>query len=495
VTDRPFPPGSYPVVVIGSGPGGLQLSHDLRASGVEHAVLSSDPGPAGMFRRFPLFQRLITWTKPYAPSARGTREYERYDWNSLLGSRPEEQALVAERLQGPTYFPARDEMEGGIADFVARAGLAVRYGCTWGSTERTDDGWIVRTSDGEYRARILVCAVGMTQAWTPVIPGIELTTHYVDVKEPRTYADRDIFIIGKRNSGFEVADALLPWARRIVLASPRPARISIISRTTAAARARYMQPYEDHVLGGGNVVLDAAIERIERIGDRFRVSTRSTSVPGSFTFETDEVIACTGFTTPMRDLAALGMATFSQGRLPSQTPFWESTSMPGLFFAGSITQGSIGLKKYGIPSNSAAVHGFRYNARVLAGHIARALGGAWETRPIPPAEVVDFLLREATTAPELWNQMSYLARVITFDPARGPADEGILPLAWFVDASGSDAVAVTVETNGEGDIRPAAYVRRMGRVEEHLLPGDPLLSFETGEHRAALTASLLGFIE
>ena len=44
VTDpRPFPPGEYPVVVIGSGPGGLQLSYGLRHYGIPHAVLSADP--------------------------------------------------------------------------------------------------------------------------------------------------------------------------------------------------------------------------------------------------------------------------------------------------------------------------------------------------------------------------------------------------------------------------------------------------------------------
>ena len=41
-----------------------------------------------MFRRWPFFQRLLSWTKPHAPAERGTRAYERYDWNSLLGAEP-----------------------------------------------------------------------------------------------------------------------------------------------------------------------------------------------------------------------------------------------------------------------------------------------------------------------------------------------------------------------------------------------------------------------
>src|SRR5206468_4220746 len=152
-----------------------------------------------------------------------------------------------------------------------------------------------------------------------------------------------------------------------------------------------------------------------------------------------------------------------------------------IYFAGSVTQGSIGLKKYGIPSNSAAVHGFRYNAGVLARHLARThFGIRPQTAILRREDVVARLLSEASHAPEVWNQQSYLARVVGFGSEI--TDEGILPLAHFVDVSGPDAVAITVETDGEGDIHPAVYLRRGGKIEEHLLPSDPLLNFETSEH-------------
>ena len=44
--------------------------------------------------------------------------------------------------------------------------------------------------------------------------------------------------------------------------------------------------------------------------------------------------------------------------------------MPGIYFAGTIGQGVAGLKKYGIPANSGAVHGARYNARLMVQHLA-----------------------------------------------------------------------------------------------------------------------------
>jgi hypothetical protein len=47
-------------------------------------------------------------------------------------------------------------------------------------------------------------------------------------------------------------------------------------------------------------------------------------------------------------------------------------------------------------------------------------------------------------------------------------------------------VAVAVETDAEGDIHPAVYLRTGGSVEEHLLAGDPLLRFDGEDHRSQL---------
>src|SRR5438552_221790 len=259
LTDPRFPPGAYPLVVVGSGPGALQLTYSLRRLGIEHAVVSQDQTPGGMFRMWPIFQRMLSWTKPFA--------------------------------------------------------------------------------------------------------------------------DQQVFIVGKQNSGFEIASGLLPWARQIVLASPSPTQLSVATRSLVGVRARYVQPYEDWALAGGVIILDASIEGVERRGDGFTVRTKNPQEERSRIFEVDDVIAATGFTTPLRDLPKLGVATFGQSRLPAQTRFWESATVRGIFFAGTIMQGSQGLRKHGIPSNSGAVQGYRYNARVLARHLAETRFGVRPKRP------------------------------------------------------------------------------------------------------------------
>ncbi|MGH2996036.1 MAG: NAD(P)-binding domain-containing protein [Gaiellaceae bacterium] len=477
--ERPFPPGDYPVVVVGSGPGGLQTSYCLERLGVRHAVLSKDDAPGGMFRLCPIFQRLLSWTEPDALADRGSRAYEWYDHNSLIAEEEANRACVAEMMldDRSAIVPTRKQMEASLVAFAERTGIHVRYGCTWEATRREDDGSLVlTTSDGEYRCRAAIFALGVTTPWKPDIPGIEAVPHYAEIpRDKAAYEGKDVVVIGKRNSAFEIADGLEPWARRIVLLSPRPVDTSVIA--LSSVRVRYMQPLEHYQIGGGTFALDAAIERIERTAEGFRVHAQGTKPPVPSVVDADAVVAATGFRTPLLDLPELGVTAVAQGRIPALTPLWESAGAPGVFFAGNASQGAPGLRKHGVGSSSPAVHGFRYNARVLARHLATRLGIEVEREAIQRRELVGYLLRELGEAPELWTQKAYLARVVE---ENGSTD--IVPLAHFLDAGGPDAVAATIEMNAQGTIYPVLYVRRSGTITERALEPRPLRKYETPEY-------------
>src|SRR6266480_797311 len=494
LTERPFPPGTYPLVVVGSGPGALQLTYSLHRLGIEHAVISEDPAPGGMFRRWPIFQRMLSWTKPYADCDRDSREYERYGWNSLLADEEGCRAIMPTVMDGTSYFPSRPEMERGLVTFAERTALSVRYGCTWEATRRLDNkekDIVLETSDGEYRAPTVVFAVGDAQPWRPAVLELDGVQQYGDLRSAESYRDRRVFIVGKQNSGFEIATGLLPWARQVILASPSPTKLSVETRSLVGVRARYVQPYEDWALAGGVVILDASIESVEKTGATYRVHTKSPTDSSTLVFEVDDVIAATGFVAPLRDLPQLGVSVFGQSRLPAQTPYWESATLPGVYFAGTLMQASLGLKRHGIPSNSGAVQGYRYNARVLARHLAESRFGVTLERPaVNAGDVVSLLLDEVTRGPEVWHQRSYLARVVKVG-GDGMVDAGIEPLAHFVDDdSGPDAAAITLESNGRDDPYPAVYVRSKGSVKEHLLPPHPLLDFTGEQYRKELSDRL-----
>lgn len=482
-------PGRYPVVIVGSGPGALQSSYCLNKLGIQHAVVSRDERAGGMFQRFPLFDRLISWTKLSPPYPRGTREHQWFDWNSLLVDDPSEFVGVDEFMDGTSEFPSRSEMAMSLAAFAERHRIPIRYGCEWQGTERKDEGFILHTSAGPYEADVGIFAVGMTAPWKPEVPGIEDVPHYMELGPAENYRDKKIYLMGKGASAFEIADGLVHVARALYLSSPHEVRPSVIERSLGGVRARYMQPMEDAVFGGRTVtILDATTERIEKVADGYRVHLSGTTRRWDLVLEVDEAISATGVSAPLGDLPSIGVETFFRGgRLPAQTPYWESATVPGIYFSGSITQGARGIRKN---SGVGAVHGFRYNARIQAEHIAsKHFGYSRAPKPIPRDKLEDLLLREATTAPELWNQRLYLAKVVHVSDDAA-TDEGIQPLTHFVDSSGPDGIALAITFDEEGVTRPVVYTRRGGRVEEHFLDPDELLDYTGQGHRAQLKALL-----
>jgi thioredoxin reductase len=483
--ERPFPPGEYGIVVVGSGPGALQTSYFLRRLGVDHAVLSQDDAPGGMFRQFPIFERLLSWTKPAAPDD-DARAYELHDQNSLLADEPELQGLVRRFMDTSSDLPTRAAVESALQTFATSAPVPVRYGCRWEATRREHEDFVLDTTDGEYRCRAAVFAIGVTEPWLPVLPGIEHTTHYVDLRrKPGAYRGRRVCIIGKRNSGFEVGRALLGAVRELTLVSPRPVELEF---ARAPVRSQYLQPFDQDARGASVTrVYDAAVERVERAaGGALNVSIVGTARSEALTIEADDVIAATGFATPLGDLPALGLATVADGRLPALTPVWESISLPGAFFAGSTMQAARGIGKQGVSSTSSMLVGFRYNARVLARHLAERYSEARiERRPIQPDRLIPYLLNELTGAPELRMQKGYLARAVTIDPRRGIRDDGIVPLEHFLDDP-TDGVAVTLELDFESAIHPVVYVRRSGHVRDVALEPNLARSYESARYHEEL---------
>jgi hypothetical protein len=135
------------------------------------------------------------------------------------------------------------------------------------------------------------------------------------------------------------------------------------------------------------------------------------------------------------------------------------------------------------------VNGFRYNARVLAEHLAERLGLERARPRVERADLVPLLLRELSCAPELWIQKTFLARVVSVSDD-GFRDEGILPLEHFLDSGGPDAVCAAIEMDPRAVIYPAVYVRRSGRITEHELPAHPVHAFRGAEYAREVEAIL-----
>ena len=198
---------------------------------------------------------------------------------------------------------------------------------------------------------------------------------------------------------------------------------------------------------------------------------------------------------PVDSLSMITHRTEAEGQarsvlvMPLISSWWESTTLPGVYFAGTIGQAAKGLVKHGVPANSGAVHGARYNATVLARRMATVRFGIDQPRPaVAPDRLVSTIAGELAEAPELWHQRAYLARVFTVDPAAGIVDDGVQPLTHFLDAGGHDAVAVTLEADGTGAIYPVLYTRVGGEIRERNLEPDPLLRYDGPDAQRQIAA-------
>jgi cation diffusion facilitator CzcD-associated flavoprotein CzcO len=80
----PPPPAHVRYLVLGAGPGGLQLAHYLESAGRDYLVLDAQARPASFFERFPRWRQLISINKREVGRADSLAFAERHDWNSVL---------------------------------------------------------------------------------------------------------------------------------------------------------------------------------------------------------------------------------------------------------------------------------------------------------------------------------------------------------------------------------------------------------------------------
>ena len=362
------------------------------------------------------------------------REYQRYDWNSLLADEPELRVDPGRVHGRHVLLPvaARDAAEPARPSPSA-PGSQIRYGMPLGADP-------ARGRPGRHRRSCSRRPTASTAAGTsssrsaspsrgrPRRRASSSSRHYADTRDGRDL--RRQAAVHHRQAELRLRARVRPAAvgARSRVCSPSPAKTCRSRRNRwSGVRARYVQPFEDtrpgrrgahpgrrrsqaleRAVDGGSGSTSAAPTTASRWASR---PTRSSPRPGS-----------RARSWTCRRSASRRSA---RAKLPALTPFWESATVPGIYFAGTIGQASPGLKKHGIPANSGAVHGRRYNARILARHIAETYFGIEVERPvIAPGDVVAVPPRARRRAPELWHQKAFLARVLTARPDGGHQRRG-----------------------------------------------------------------------
>src|SRR5438309_4651161 len=217
-----------PFVIVAAGPGGLQVAYFLQRSGNDYVALEADDEVGSFWRLYPRSRRLISFNRVH--SIYDDPELQlRWDWNSLLTDGYE----APFRDYSRRLYPHAEEMRRYLQDFARRYELRVRCSSPVTNVSRQADGaFTVRTgSGGVYRCGHLVVATGVATPHVPPIPGIEHAEGYESVSvDPDDFVGQRVLVIGKGNSAFEVADAILDAAAVVHLASPRSIRFAWSTR-------------------------------------------------------------------------------------------------------------------------------------------------------------------------------------------------------------------------------------------------------------------------
>jgi putative flavoprotein involved in K+ transport len=197
-------------VVVGAGPAGLASAAELGHRGIPAVVLEQADAVGHSWRR-------------------------RYDRLRLNSSRPFSKLPGARFARGTGIFPSRDDVVRYLESYTARNGIDVRLSTRLERIDRDGDNWLLRTSTGDLRADQVIVAGGYEH--TPFLPAWEgrdrfrgRLLHSADYRNPETFRDRDVLVVGPGCSGMEIAyDLATGGASRVRLAVRTPPNIIVRS--------------------------------------------------------------------------------------------------------------------------------------------------------------------------------------------------------------------------------------------------------------------------
>src|SRR4051794_27473997 len=199
------------VVIVGAGPGGLAMSHELTAAGVDHVVLERG-------------EVANSW------------RHERWDSLRLLTpnwlSRLPDQSYDG---PDPDGYMTAAEVAALIDAYAARSGAPVRCGTAVTSLRRTEDGYHLQTGAGTLRSSAVViasgaCNVPTVPAFSAAVPASVQQVTTLDYRAPDQLAEGGVLVVGASATGVQLAAELRRTGRRVTLSAGEHVRLPRVYR-------------------------------------------------------------------------------------------------------------------------------------------------------------------------------------------------------------------------------------------------------------------------
>jgi Pyridine nucleotide-disulphide oxidoreductase len=183
------------------------MSYYLKQKGRQHVVLERAPTVANAWRN------------------------DRWDSFTLVTPNFQVRMPGAEyRGNDPYGFMSRAEVVKYFDDYVKRFGLPVQCGVEVYSVEKTREGYLVRTREGNYDAENVVIATGLYQSpkipkLSEAIPAGILQIHSMKYRNPSSLPGGAVLVLGTGQSGAQIAQELYQSGRKVYLSVGSAGRV------------------------------------------------------------------------------------------------------------------------------------------------------------------------------------------------------------------------------------------------------------------------------
>lgn len=291
--------GETDVVVVGGGQAALAAAYYLRRTGLRYVLLDAQERPGG------------AWTRA---------------WDSLRLFSPARFSSLPGWLMpgGDDDYPSRADVLDYLARYEERYEIPVRRPVVVHSVRRNADGFVLDSSDGEWRARAVISATGTWRhPYLPEVPGRDLfrgvQTHSADYRSPAPFAGRRVLVVGGGNSGAQILAELSKHADTtwVTLHPPRflPDDVDgrvLFDQATALYRAKSAGRAAPPPNLGDIVMVSpvrSARDRgaLESVRPFTRLTEDGVVWPDGREEHVDAVVWCTGFRPALEHLRPLGL--------------------------------------------------------------------------------------------------------------------------------------------------------------------------------------------
>ena len=223
---------------------------------------------------------------------------------------------------------------------------------------RGEDGdFVVETSRGELPTRAVVVATGFFDVPNPMgIPGEDLphVNHYY--KEPYAHANRDVVVVGAKNSSAKAALALARAGARVVLVVRGPEVAQTVKYWIRPDLLNRIK--EGRIRAFFNTTIAAITPRTVELQ----------TPDGPLSLPADYVYALTGYQPDyhlLLDALALPLDEADPARPPRFDPATHETARPGVYVAGTVC-GGLATSRWFIENG-------RHHAQLIAQALAAAV--------------------------------------------------------------------------------------------------------------------------